>query len=65
MGRTNYKLTDEQKRELDRIADAFIFKIESELVNQHGILDPYVDRKIDDDKITAMLWYIGDCISSC
>ena len=65
MGRTNYQLTYEQKRELDRIADSFIYKIESELVNQDGILDPYVDRKIDDDKITEMLWYIGDYISAC
>jgi hypothetical protein len=65
MGKTNYKLTDEQKRELDRIADSFIYKIESELVNQDGILDPYVDRKIDNNKLTRMLWYIGGCISSC
>jgi hypothetical protein len=65
MGHSNYQLSDEQKRELDRIADAFIYKIESELVNQHGILDPYVDRTIDNNKLTAMLWYIGDCISSC
>ena len=33
MGHSNYELTDEQKRELDRIADAFIYKIENELVN--------------------------------
>lgn len=66
MGKTNYTLTDEQKRELDRIADSFIYKIELELANDiGGILDPYVDRKIDNNKLTAMLWYIGDCISSC
>lgn len=66
MGCSNYKLTDEQKRELDRIADAFIYKIEDELLDQDGILDAYTeDRKIDNDKVTAMLWYIGDCISSC
>ena len=66
MGHSNYQLTDEQKRELDKIAYAFIHKIEGELVdNIGGILDPYVDRKIDNDKLTAMVWYIGDCISSC
>ena len=53
-------------KELDKIANAFIHKIEGELVdNIGGILDPYVDRKIDNDKLTAMVWYIGDCISSC
>lgn len=66
MGHSNYQLTDEQKRELDKIANAFIHKIEAELAdNIGGILDPYVDRKIDNDKLTAMVWYIGDCISSC
>lgn len=66
MGRTNYQLTVEQMRELDKIANAFIHKIEGELAdNIGGILDPYVDRKIDNDKLTAMVWYIGDCISSC
>jgi hypothetical protein len=66
MGHSNYKLTDEQKRELDRIADSFIYKIEDELLGQDGILDAYTeDRKIDNDKVTAMLWYIGDCISAC
>lgn len=66
MGHSNYKLTVEQMRELDKIANAFIHKIEGELAdNIGGILDPYVDRKIDNDKLTAMVWYIGDCISSC
>ena len=66
MGHSNYKLTVEQMRELDKIANAFIHKIEAELAdNIGGILDPYVDRKIDNDKLTAMVWYIGDCISSC
>ena len=66
MGKTNYKLTDEQKRELDRIADSFIHKIEAELANDiGGILDPYVDRKIDHNKLTRMLWYIGDHIAAC
>ena len=60
-----YKLTDEQKRKLDNIADAFICKIEDALADDiGGILDPYEDRKIDNNKLTAMLWYIGDYIAS-
>ena len=66
MGHTNYQLTDEQKKALDKLADVFIGKIESELANDiGGILDPYVGRKIDNNKLTRMLWYIGDHIASC
>jgi hypothetical protein len=64
MGRTNYTLSEEQKRKLEKIADAFILKIEDELADDvGGILDPYVDRKIDNNKLTAMVWYIGEIIS--
>ena len=66
MGQSNYELTIEQKLGLGKIAEAFIHKIEGELAdNIGGILDPYVDRKIDNNKLTAMLWYIGDYISTC
>lgn len=66
MGHSNYELTDEQKKALDKLADSFIYKIEDELLDQDGILDAYTeDKKIDNDKVTAMLWYIGDCISAC
>ena len=66
MGRTNYQLTDEQKKALDKLAEDIINEIESRLSDDiGGSLDPYVDRKIDNNKLTAMLWYIGDCISSC
>ena len=65
MGQSNYQLTIEQKVKLGEIAEAFIHKIESELANDiGGILDPYEDRKIDNNKLTAMLWYIGDYISA-
>ena len=48
MGFSNYQLTDEQKLELGKIAEAFIHKIEGELANNiGGILDPYEDRKIE------------------
>ena len=66
MGHSNYELTIEQKLKLGQIAEAFIHKIEGELADDiGGILDPYVDRKIDNNKLTAMLWYIGDYISTC
>lgn len=62
---SNYELTVEQKLELDKIAEAFIHKIEAELAdNIGGILDPYEGRKMDNDKLTAMVWYIGDYIAS-
>ena len=65
MGHSNYKLTDEQKKALDKISESFILKIEDELATDiGGILDPYVGRKIDNDKLTAMVWYVGDQISN-
>jgi hypothetical protein len=66
MGRTNYKLSDEQKKQLDKIADAFIHKLAEEFAEDiGGVLDPYdtSDGKINNDKLTAMLWYVGDLIS--
>jgi len=68
MGHSNYKLTDEQKKALDKFAEDFICKIEGELANDiGGILDPYYTPNglIDNNKLTAMLWYIGDYISAC
>lgn len=65
MGSSNYELTIEQKLELGKIAEAFIHKIEAELADDiGGILDPYVGRELDNDKLTAMVWYIGDYIAS-
>ena len=65
MGQTNYELTIEQKLKLGEIAEAFILKIEDELATDiGGILDPYVGRRMDNDKLTAMVWYIGDYISA-
>jgi len=66
MGHSNYTLTTEQKAALDILAEEMIKEIESKLSNDiGGILDPYDGRKLDNNKLTAMLWYIGDCISSC
>ena len=66
MRHSNYTLTTEQKAALDIIAEEMIKEIESKLSNDiGGILDPYDGRKLDNNKLTAMMWYIGDCISSC
>ena len=60
-----HELTIEQKLKLGQIAEAFIHKIEAELADDiGGILDPYVGRELDNNKLTAMLWYIGDYISA-
>ena len=65
MGHTNYQLTIEQKLKLGQIAEAFIHKIEAELADDiGGILDPYVGRELDNEKLTKMVWYIGDYISA-
>jgi hypothetical protein len=65
MGHTNYQLSDEQKKQLDKLAEIFIDKIEDALADDvGGILDPYVGRDLNNDKLTAMIWYIGDYISA-
>jgi hypothetical protein len=65
MGHSNYKLSDEQKKELDILAEEMIKEIESKLSNNiGGILDPYDGRKLDNNKLTAMMWYVGDQIAS-
>jgi hypothetical protein len=64
MGHTNYELTIEQKLELNKIADVFIYKIEDALADVGGVIDPYVGRELDNNKLTAMVWYIGDYIAS-
>jgi hypothetical protein len=65
MGHSNYKLSDEQKKELNIIAESMIHVIESKLSDDiGGILDPYNGREADLNKLTAMIWYIGDQIAS-
>jgi len=65
MGHSNYKLSDEQKKELNMIAETMIHEIESKLSDDiGGILDPYNGRKLDNNKLTAMIWYVGDQIAS-
>jgi hypothetical protein len=65
MGHSNYKLSDEQKKELNMIAESMIHVIESKLSDDvGGILDPYNGREADLNKLTAMIWYVGDQIAS-
>jgi hypothetical protein len=65
MGHSNYQLSEEQKKQLDKLAKIFIDKIEDALANDvGGILDPYEGRELNNDKLTAMIWYIGDYISA-
>lgn len=65
MGHSNYQLSDEQKKQLNMIAEEMIHVIESKLSDDiGGILDPYDGRKMDNNKLTAMIWYIGDQIAT-
>jgi hypothetical protein len=65
MGHSNYKLTTEQKAALDIIAEKMIEELENRLSAVVGdILDPYDGRKLDNNKLTAMVWYVGDHLAS-
>jgi hypothetical protein len=65
MGHSNYQLSEEQKKQLNMIAEEMIHVIESKLSDDiGGVLDPYDGRKMDNNKLTAMIWYIGDHIAT-
>jgi hypothetical protein len=65
MGKSNYKLSDEQKKELDIVAEKMIEELENRLSAVVGdILDPYDGRKLDNNKLTAMMRHVGDQIAS-
>lgn len=66
MGRSNYKLTDEQKGKLNDIAEDIIDSILTDISDEHMCLDVYdtPDGKLDHNKITAIIWYIGDRLST-
>lgn len=66
MGKSNHKLTDEEKRELDIIAKHLIDYIDGQCSDQIGsVIDPYSIETgdFDNNKFTAMVWYIGDKLS--
>lgn len=64
MGHSNYTLTTDQKRILDKIAYDLEGIIEDHCMN-HEVLDVYdtPDGSIDNNKFTAILWYVGDQLS--
>jgi hypothetical protein len=63
MSKSNYTLTIEQKALLRVIARNLQSRIE-DLCLDHEILDVYdEDGKFDNNKFTAILWYIGDELS--
>jgi hypothetical protein len=63
MGKSNYILTSEQKVLLQKIARDLQTRIE-DLCLDHEILDVYDEYgKFDNNKFTAILWYIGDELS--
>ena len=65
MVKSNYTLTTEQKRILDKIAMDLEGEIEDRCLD-HYILNVYdtPDRRIDNNMFTAILWYVGDQLSS-
>ncbi len=64
MGRSKYKLTDEQKQLLDGIANGLIEDMDRRL-EEYPELDVYnsSDGKFDNNKFTAIVWYIGEKLS--
>ncbi len=63
MSKSNYILTIEQKALLRVIARNIQSRIE-DLCLDHEILDVYDEEgKFDNNKFTAILWYIGDELS--
>lgn len=64
MGQTNYKLTEEEKKELLKVSDVLIDLIQ-EKCEQVDVLDIYKkDGTFDNNKFTAMVWFLGDELSS-
>ena len=65
MSKSNYTLTTEQKRILDKIAMDLEGVIEDRCLD-HYILNVYdtPDKRIDNNMFTAILWYVGDQLSS-
>ncbi len=63
MGKSNYILTQEQKVLLDKISRDLEARIE-DLCLDYEILDVYdEDGKFDNNKFTALVWYVGDQLS--
>lgn len=67
MGRSNYKLSDEQKEKLDEILKDLVFNIEEICLSETDLLDLYSETdkgEFDNNKFTAIVWYIGEKLSA-
>lgn len=63
MGMSNYTLTTEQKVLLDKLSRDLESKIE-DFCWDYEILDVYdADGKFDNNKFTAIVWYLGNMLS--
>ncbi len=65
MSKSNYQLSDDEKKVLDHIAHDLISVIREDVSHEvGGIVDPYTtDGKFDQNKFTAMVCYLGDKLS--
>lgn len=65
MGHSNYKLTDEQKKLLTKLVSRIVDIVDDEAAN-HGALNVYdnPEHEFDNNKFTAMVWYVGDQLSA-
>ena len=63
MGKSNYQLTDEQKGKLNDIVEDIIEQLQIQ-TEEPRCLDVYdADGKFDNNKFTAIVWYVGDRLS--
>ena len=63
MGHSNYNLTEQQKRLLDRKAEELINLLEIKC-DEESCLELYPEGKFDNNKFTAFVWYVGDKLST-
>ncbi len=66
MSKSNYQLSDAEKKLLDHVAHDLISVIREDVSHEvGGIVDPYTtEGKFDQNKFTAMVWYVGDKLES-
>jgi hypothetical protein len=56
-----YELTHKQKQILNNLADDIIMEIKNDVGFEDKCMDLYdtSDGKLDNNKLTAIIWYIG------
>lgn len=60
MGKSNYELSEKEKSALDKFVKKFIRELEGA---DEPLLYAWDGRKFDNNKFTAMVWYVGDELS--